>query len=145
MAEFPTKEKLEKLYHEKGRDVLVWYAWRNTLRVLPTLGYLPLQYQRTWSRESKISFFYSLCQPVLGLSQYRNSTEILNFKPGLSPEFGGNPAMLTTVLLVLCVGSEEVAAIANTAANSGFMCGTYSIPAVNQKTLFQNFNLLMVK
>jgi hypothetical protein len=25
MAELPTKEDLEKLYHEKGHDALVWY------------------------------------------------------------------------------------------------------------------------
>ncbi|SEA69955.1 C-terminal of Roc, COR, domain [Thiothrix caldifontis] len=43
MAELPTKEELEKLYHEKGHDALVWYAWRNTLRILPILGSLSLE------------------------------------------------------------------------------------------------------
>ena len=43
MAELPTEEELEKLYHEKGRDALIWYVWRNTLRALSILGRHPLQ------------------------------------------------------------------------------------------------------
>lgn len=42
MAELPSKEDLERLYQEKGRDALVWYVWRNVLRTLPVFGHLPI-------------------------------------------------------------------------------------------------------
>lgn len=42
MAELPTKEALKQLYHEKGKEALVWYAWRNALRISNLLGAEPL-------------------------------------------------------------------------------------------------------
>ena len=50
MAELPTKEDLENLYHEKGHDALVWYAWRSAIRALPVLGRLPAE--RTWGENT---------------------------------------------------------------------------------------------
>ena len=55
MAELPTKDELEQLYHEKGRDALIWYAWRCALRMLPTLGQLPTS--DVWKKDS-VSHIY---------------------------------------------------------------------------------------
>ena len=41
-SKLPTKEQLQQLLETKGRDALVWYAWRNALRALPLLGHIPL-------------------------------------------------------------------------------------------------------
>jgi GTPase SAR1 family protein len=49
MAELPTSENLEKLCEEKGSDALVWYAWRNALRVLPVLGHMPIE--KIWQQD----------------------------------------------------------------------------------------------
>lgn len=49
MVKLPTKEELEQLYHEKGHDALMWYAWRNALRALPALMELPTGRWRNYS------------------------------------------------------------------------------------------------
>jgi GTPase SAR1 family protein len=67
MAELPTKEELEKLYHEKGHDALIWYAWRNALRALPALGCLSLQ--EIW-KKGTVSYVYSVCRVSLILAQW---------------------------------------------------------------------------
>ncbi len=41
-AKLPTKEELQTLLEQKGREALVWYAWRNAMRALPALGRLPI-------------------------------------------------------------------------------------------------------
>lgn len=68
MAELPTKEELEKLYHEKGHDALVWYAWRNALRVLPLfrLGI-------AWRGNTVVRYAYMVCRPNLVLAQWANA------------------------------------------------------------------------
>lgn len=74
MAELPTKEDLEKLYHEKGRDALVWYAWRNALRALPALGALP--FESIWA-DKLVHNLYSVCQVPLLLSKYKGTSKNL--------------------------------------------------------------------
>jgi len=49
-SKLPTKEQLEELYREKGRQALVWYAWRNSLRVLPVLGKYKLE--KIWTQQT---------------------------------------------------------------------------------------------
>jgi len=49
-ATLPTKEELEQLYKDKGREAVVWYAWRNSLRALPILGRLPLK--EVWEEDA---------------------------------------------------------------------------------------------
>ena len=46
----PTKKELEQLYHKKGKEAVVWYAWRHALRVLPALGSVPLD--KVWKEET---------------------------------------------------------------------------------------------
>ncbi|QTR54372.1 Rab family GTPase [Thiothrix unzii] len=67
MAQLPTAKDLDKLYHEKGHETLVWYAWRNALRVLPALGILP--FELIWPHNT-VHNLYSICQIPLLLSQY---------------------------------------------------------------------------
>ncbi|MDQ5768081.1 COR domain-containing protein [Thiothrix subterranea] len=67
MAELPTEEELEKLYHEKGHDALVWYAWRNALRVLPLF-----QLGIAWRRNTVVRYAYMVCRPSLVLAQWAN-------------------------------------------------------------------------
>lgn len=69
MAELPTEEELEKLYHEKGHDALVWYAWRNALRALLLLGRIPLR--DIWG-ERAVARIYSVCRISLILAQWNN-------------------------------------------------------------------------
>lgn len=68
MAELPTKEELEQLYHEKGHGALVWYAWRNALRASPSLGALPLR--KTWI-ERTVYYSYATLRPLLLLAQWQ--------------------------------------------------------------------------
>ena len=66
MAEtLPTVEELEQLYHEKGKEAVVWYAWRNALRALPLLGYLPLN--KIWE-EQTVKHIYNICRVHLFLT-----------------------------------------------------------------------------
>ena len=58
----PTKEELEQLYHKKGKEALIWYAWRSALRVLPLLGYLPLK--DVWKKDT-IKHVFSVCHVSL--------------------------------------------------------------------------------
>lgn len=67
MAELPTKEDLEKLYQKKGRDSLVWYAWRNALRTIPILGASPIE---KIGMEDAVRHIYAVCRPCLILSQW---------------------------------------------------------------------------
>lgn len=67
MAKLPTKEDLEKLYHEKGRDALVWYAWRNALRALPSLGLSVAE--RIWPKNT-VRHVVAVCRISLVLSQW---------------------------------------------------------------------------
>ena len=41
MTELPTKRELKQLIENRGREAVVWYAWRNAMRVLPVLGRKP--------------------------------------------------------------------------------------------------------
>lgn len=73
MAELPTEEDLEKLSQEKGHDALVWYAWRNTLRTLPLLGYLPIN--PVWGNDT-VKHIYGVCRPSLLLAQWVNDPSV---------------------------------------------------------------------
>lgn len=42
MKYLPTKDELHSLHNRKGDDFLIWYIWRNAIRVLPIFGLLPL-------------------------------------------------------------------------------------------------------
>ena len=42
MIDIPTKEEIQQLYEKKGSDFLIWYIWRNAVRVLPLFGLVPL-------------------------------------------------------------------------------------------------------
>jgi GTPase SAR1 family protein len=69
MAELPTKEDLEKLYQEKGHDALVWYAWRNMLRVLPVLGRFSAR--NIWLQNT-VRHIVSVCRVCLVLEPWVN-------------------------------------------------------------------------
>ncbi|MCK5813333.1 MAG: hypothetical protein KAH03_03705, partial [Cocleimonas sp.] len=58
----PTKEELEQLYHKKGKEALVWYAWRNALRALPLLGGWSLK--KIW-KEDTVKHVFSVCRVSL--------------------------------------------------------------------------------
>lgn len=70
MAELPTKEELEKLYQEKGHDALVWYAWRNALRILHLLGKISLQ--QVW-QEKTVTNVFAVCWALVLLAQRENA------------------------------------------------------------------------
>lgn len=79
MTELPTEEDLEKLSQEKGHDALVWYAWRNTLRTLPLLGYLSIN--PVWGNDT-VKHVYGVCRPSLLLAQWvsdPNVTTIMEY------------------------------------------------------------------
>ena len=76
MAELPTKEELEKLYYEKGRSALVWYAWRNALRALPILGCLPLT--KIWPQNT-VRHIYKTIRICLVLAQWEK-IQLLKFE-----------------------------------------------------------------
>jgi hypothetical protein len=63
MAELPTKKELEQLYHEKGKEALVWYAWRNALRASSLLGIEPLE--KSWPDNTLQHVFAVLRIPLL--------------------------------------------------------------------------------
>jgi hypothetical protein len=48
-ANLPTDAELKILFKQKGREALVWYAWRNAMRALPSLGVIPIK--NTWSKK----------------------------------------------------------------------------------------------
>lgn len=68
MAELPTKEDFKKLFHKKGHDALVWYAWRSVLRALPV-------FRIAKRHRSEAGYVFSLCQVVLLLAQWINLKE----------------------------------------------------------------------
>ncbi len=70
----PTKEELETLYHEKGHDALVWYAWRNALRVLPLIG--KVSFLEIWP-EDTVHHIYSICRACVLLAQWDNASELV--------------------------------------------------------------------
>lgn len=65
MDQFPTEKELASIYQDKGREVLVWYAWRCVLRILPLLGLSP---QRK-SSNGDVAKYYSLVSILLVISQ----------------------------------------------------------------------------
>lgn len=65
--QLPTREDLEQLYHEKGKDALVWYAWRNSLRAISLLGIKPLKY--IWP-ENTIKYAFSVLRIPILLTNY---------------------------------------------------------------------------
>lgn len=69
MTELPTQEELENLYHEKGQDALVWYAWRNALRALPSL--------RMLEGIDTIHSIYTVCRSSLVLAQWVNMSTVV--------------------------------------------------------------------
>jgi len=66
----PTKEELEALYLNKGREALVWYAWRSALRVLLTLGRLP--FDKVWEKRMPEHVF-NVCRVSLVLANVSKS------------------------------------------------------------------------
>ena len=66
----PTKEELEALYLNKGREALVWYAWRSALRVLLTLGRLP--FDKVWEKRMPEHVF-NVCRVSLVLANMSKS------------------------------------------------------------------------
>lgn len=82
MVELPTQEDLEKLYREKGHDALVWYAWRNALRVVPELGNVSAEHV---SGKSAVQCVVAICLAPLALAQWGDEPriEISNFLANL--------------------------------------------------------------
>lgn len=69
MADLPTEADLEQLYQERGHDALVWYAWRNALRVLSLLGRRPLS--KIW-KTYPVRHSYAVIRISLLLGQWPN-------------------------------------------------------------------------
>lgn len=69
MAELPTKKELLQLYFEKGQNALIWYAWRNALRIVPALGDNTLQKMP----EDLVRNLYTVCRTFLVLAQHPNN------------------------------------------------------------------------
>lgn len=65
MEELPTRQALEQLYHDKGREALVWYAWRNALRALPVLGSAPPS--SLWQQQT-VQHTFAVCRIALILT-----------------------------------------------------------------------------
>ncbi|NQZ12034.1 MAG: hypothetical protein HRT35_33190 [Algicola sp.] len=78
-AKLPTKEQLQTLFELKGREALVWYAWRNAMRALPALGQQPIT--TVWSEKPVYRVFSVLRANVFtfvcGLSLLRNIDKIV--------------------------------------------------------------------
>jgi hypothetical protein len=63
----PTREDLEQLYREKGKEAVVWFAWRCALRASPVLGARPLE--TLWSN-SPVRHIYSVIKVSFILSNF---------------------------------------------------------------------------
>lgn len=74
-SKLPTEDELRTLYDKKGKKALVWYAWRNALRVLPILGYLPLE--RIWKTETT-KHIYNICRTYIILANISVSAKKMN-------------------------------------------------------------------
>ncbi|WP_246499650.1 COR domain-containing protein [Thiothrix unzii] len=74
MADFPSKADIEKLYHEKGHDALVWYAWRNALRTVPFLGGMPIE--KVWGTQA-VRHVYAVCRSCLALAQWVDAPNLV--------------------------------------------------------------------
>lgn len=115
MAELPTKEDLEKLYHAKGHDALVWYAWRNSLRILPILGNSPFQIYK----KDIVRHVVSICRVPLTLAQWKNASKQDTY--GLSIVSNANDsatAIITSAIAKITnanLMTEVIAAAARTA------------------------------
>lgn len=59
--------ELKNLYLKKGHDSLIWYSWRNALRILPLLGYQPLN--QVW-KENITKSYFSLIRAHLLIAQW---------------------------------------------------------------------------
>lgn len=66
----PTTRELKNLYAKKGHDSLVWYAWRNALRILPLLG--SQSFDQIWKSHITKSC-YSLVRAHLLLAQWQKA------------------------------------------------------------------------
>ncbi len=64
-SKLPTERELKTLYKKKGKEALIWYAWRNSLRAVLLLERLSLQY--TWGQNT-IKHAYSVCRIPLVLA-----------------------------------------------------------------------------
>ena len=62
--ERPSKKDLEKLYQAKGKEALVWYAWRNSMRDLPLLWRVKLR--DSWKNDT-IKHVFSACRVLIVL------------------------------------------------------------------------------
>ena len=56
-ADLPTTEMLEKLGKDRGREAVVWYAWRNAMWAFSLLGRRPIE--EMWSKHG-VRYFYSV-------------------------------------------------------------------------------------
>ncbi len=70
MAKAPSAEKLKTLYYQKGKDALVWYAWRSTLRYLTYVG-MNKPLTQDW-KTNTVQHVYAMCRPSLILAQWLN-------------------------------------------------------------------------
>ncbi|MDQ5770005.1 COR domain-containing protein [Thiothrix subterranea] len=110
MAELPTEEELEKLYHEKGHDALVWYAWRNALRSLAMLGCSP--FPEKWSKQNQVHILYKICRVSLVLAQWINSSTSSiaeSLQEGIMvPDLSHNTAPHVALFSAMCAFTGDI-------------------------------------
>ncbi len=97
MAELPTEEELEKLYHTKGYDALVWYTWRSVARILPLLGIIPVGK----NTEKEIIKYYSVSSIIICIYQWEKCKE-RQVKLKNLPDYNISPSNLVELENPLC-------------------------------------------
>lgn len=66
----PSKNELEILLKGKGKEAIVWYAWRNALRAIPLITLKP--FDVIWQTDS-IRNIYNVCRVPLQMANIPNS------------------------------------------------------------------------
>ncbi|MBJ6611966.1 MAG: hypothetical protein JG718_16540 [Candidatus Thiothrix moscowensis] len=133
MVELPTKEELEKLYHEKGHDALVWYAWRNNLRALAALGMRPLH--EIWD-ERTAHHVYTVCRVPLILSCWMTIKRDI-FKPMIAddtekkakPIASASAVVKSSIYAVKIAYDSDEAIITNAVSSANAMRAAHSFNA----------------
>lgn len=68
--DLPTYDELRSLYETKGKEALIWYAWRNSLRAFSVLSFVSLE--AIWEHDT-FYYFFKIAKPLFALSVTRNS------------------------------------------------------------------------
>ncbi len=67
----PSKNELEILLKAKGKEALVWYAWRNALRAMPLIALKP--FDVIWQTDS-VRSIYNVCRIILQMVDIPNNS-----------------------------------------------------------------------